>query len=99
MSLPSYHVFNPRVSASPHPSLLSSIAWVFNFFPVCRLISGSFCTFWLSTEKPTPVPHMSKYKISAKSFIFAGAVNEQLYPHTFVLRAASPALHISRMEG
>ena len=51
ISFPSNHVLSPSVSASHHPSLLSAMTCVANFFPVCFFICGSFCTFWLSTRK------------------------------------------------
>ena len=37
--------------------------------------------------------------ISPKSCALLGAINEQLYPVTFVFRAAGPADHISRIDG
>src|SRR3989338_4589997 len=60
---------------------------------------GSCCMVWLSTENPTPAPHIERYITSAKSSNFDGAIYEQLSPATFVFLAAGPAAHISRMDG
>ena len=83
-------------------SVMFNVEKVERRFPpsaTCRLICGSFCTFWLSTENPAPVPHIEMYMISAKSSSFCGAVNEQLNAATFVARAAFPANCNNRMDG
>src|SRR3990167_2408964 len=67
ISLPENQLFIPKTSASAQPSLLSGTIKVSNFSPVCLTTVGKNSTFFLSTENPTPVPHIRIYKISPKS--------------------------------
>src|SRR3989338_6189856 len=88
----------PKARASPHPSLLSQIKYTGFFLPVCLFIIGRHSTVCLSTENPTPVPHIDIYIISAKSCQLAGAIKEQLYTQTLLALAGAPALQSKRID-
>ena len=63
------------------------------------LINGSLVTNWRSTLKPTPVPFINTYKSSSNARRLSTAIYEQLYPETFSLFNASPAVIKQRIEG
>ena len=88
------------IRESHHPSLLSSIVKKLLFEESVGIDnSGNLFTLYFSTLKPTPVPDILKYIISAKSLNDSGAEKEQLYTQTLHLSAAEPANCNKRILG
>ena len=88
------------LKALAHPSLESVTAITSS---VCSKglsgIVGSLPTCCLSTEKPTPVPFISIYRISSKERGLSTGIYEQLYPATFSRSNAGPAVINALIEG
>src|SRR6056300_1136315 len=58
---PTYNIAISSLSAFAQPGLLSATLMIVVLSSKCSLTIGSLSTFSLSTENPTPVPHISMY--------------------------------------
>src|SRR5210317_592031 len=58
---PTYNIAMSSLNALAQPGLLSATVMIVVLSSKCSLTIGNLSTFSLSTEKPTPVPHIKIY--------------------------------------
>ena len=64
---PAYSIAISSRNALAQPGLLSATFITVSLFSKCSFTIGNLSTFSLSTEKPTPVPHISTYIVSSNA--------------------------------
>ena len=85
--------------AFAHPAFESSTVITVDVFSKVSGTEGSLLIYLYSTENPTPVPHIRMYIVSSKDLGESTGTNEQLYPGTWSLSRAGPAVIRERIDG